>query len=193
MADTAEEIDPRILRTRSVVVAATADLLTEDGFNGITIEAIAERSGVARSTIYRNWPERAELLVAGFESLCWFSEVPDLGSLDAELHHLGNELCEGLNNEAWGTVLPSLVGAALGDPDIAEAQRRFSGRRRQISAQAFKRARTRSEIPEHADAEALAELFVSGFFFRKLVAHTALDSAFVERQIALVRAAANAA
>ncbi len=189
----ADSVDPRVVRTRTVVVQAAADLLVESGFNEITIESIAERSGVARSTIYRNWPERAELLVEAFDTVCVFGEIPDLGSLEAELHLLGMELCDGLNNQAWGQVLPSLVGAAASDPDIIEAQSRLAARRRQITAQAFARAQQRSELPTDADLERLAELFASGFFFRKLMTHGALDEDFVRTQIALVVAAMPAA
>ena len=110
--ETQPRIDPRIAHTRAVVLDATAALLAEEGFAGLTVEAIAERSGVARSTIYRNWPDRTDLLIAGFDQLCSFSEVPDLGSIEAELRIVATDLCENLQSAAWARALPSLVGAA---------------------------------------------------------------------------------
>ena len=60
--------DPRVARSRAAVLAATVDLLGELGHAGTTVEAIAERSGVAKTTIYRHWPSRAPLLIDAFHS-----------------------------------------------------------------------------------------------------------------------------
>ncbi len=188
----ATDVDPRIARTRGLVIGATAELLVEQGFERVTIEAIAERSGVARSTIYRNWPDRADLFVAGFERLCAFGEIPDLGSLTAELRVLGEELATGLASAAWGQALPSLIGAAAHDPALVVAQRSLSDRSRRLVASVFRRAAARGEISRDADPGELAELFAAGFFFRKLMSHAPIDEAFVERQIArVVRTATN--
>lgn len=187
---TPTDVDPRIARTRQVVVEATADLLAEQGFERLTIEAVAERSGVARSTIYRNWPDRADLFGEGFEQLCAFPPVPDLGSLEADLAFLAEELASGLSNSEWGRALPSLLGSAHHDPVLAEAQRRFSGRRRALTGAIFERAIERGEVGDHHDPGDLAELFASGFFFRHLMTRAPLDQEFIERQVATVLAAA---
>ena len=55
--------DPRIERTHRVVLDAAIEVIAEHGFAGTTIDAIASRSGVARSTIYRNWNGRTELML----------------------------------------------------------------------------------------------------------------------------------
>lgn len=182
--------DPRVARTRETVLRATLDLLVDDGFERITIEAIADRSGVARSTIYRNWGERVDLLAEAFERLCAFSSIPDLGSLDDELRELGRELSDGLQHEDWGRVLPSLVGAAAHDAELREAQRLFSERRREVVADVFRRAAARGEIDPAHDPAHLAEQFAAGFFFRRLLVQAPLDEAFVERQIRAARSGA---
>ena len=66
---TAVAIDPRVERTRRVVLDATIELIVEGGFTAVTIEAVAARSGVAKSTIYRHWPGRVELMHAAFHEL----------------------------------------------------------------------------------------------------------------------------
>jgi len=189
----AVDTDPRVIRTREVVVAATADLLGEQGFDRLTIESIAERSGVARSTIYRNWPTRAELFVEAFEQLCSFPEIPDLGSLTDELRLLGQELARGLTSDAWGQALPSLVGSATHDAELADAQTTFSQRRRAVVAVAFERAMDRGEIAANVQPGDLAEQFAAGFFYRRLLRHGPLDDAFIERQIGAVHRIAGAA
>lgn len=192
MTAAAAALDPRVARTREVVLATAAELLVAEGFERITIEAIAEGSGVARSTIYRNWTTRTELLVDAFAQLISFADIPDLGSLDAELQLLGRELVAGLTAADWGRALPSLIGASAHDPELVEAQREFSERRRIIVAAVFDRAIARGELGDHADSMDLAEAFAAPFFFRRLLAHLPMDDALVERQIRLVRALASA-
>ncbi len=183
MSETDTELDPRIARTRDVVISATAEVLAECGFERITIEAIAERSGVARSTIYRNWPTRADLFIAGFERVCSFQPVPDLGSLRTELHQLGTLLANGLNEAVWGLVLPSLIGSAAHDPDLRHAQEAFSDARRTEVAEVFIRAAERGEIDASTNAGDLAEAFAGPFFFRRLMTNRPLDEDFVQRQV----------
>lgn len=56
-------MDPRVARSRTAVIAATLDLLAERGITATTIEAVAERSGVAKTTIYRQWDRQPELVL----------------------------------------------------------------------------------------------------------------------------------
>ena len=62
-------VDPRIERSRCAVLEATVALLAESGYGAVTIEAVAARSGVAKSTIYRHWPGRVELIHDAFLEL----------------------------------------------------------------------------------------------------------------------------
>ena len=94
------------------MLEAAASLLAEEGFDRLTLEELAERSGVARSTIYRNWDDRSELLADAFDLLCSFAEIPDLGSMRHELEFLARELASSLQSSEWAKALPSLVGAA---------------------------------------------------------------------------------
>ncbi len=61
--------DPRVRRTRAAVVDTAVSLLVEGGVGAVTIEAIVRRSGVARSTIYRHWPSRTDVVAAAFGAL----------------------------------------------------------------------------------------------------------------------------
>lgn len=176
-------IDPRVARTRAVVVEATSALLCDDGFERITIDSIAERSGVARSTIYRNWPDRHELLLEGFEALCAFPDVPDDGSLESDLRGLGRHLARGLSQESWGRVLPSLVGAAEHDPELKSALQVFNRGRREAALAIVHRAADRGEVDIDRDIELAVIRFASAFFFTHLFTGTPLDDEFVERVV----------
>ena len=56
------EIDPRVVRTRRDVLAAAREVLLEEGWERVTLARVAERSGYARTTLYRHWPQRLDLL-----------------------------------------------------------------------------------------------------------------------------------
>ena len=179
-------LDPRTERTRQVVIAATADLLAEAGFGHITIEAIAERAGVARSTVYRNWPDRVELLVEAWDELCPEPTGADTGSVAEDLRRIATELARGLASTDWGRAVPSLVGAVAGDDDLAQAMRRVSSQRRAIVAAALRRGIERGELDADADVDEAAEVFGSRFFYRHLMSGGPLDDAFVEGHVALI-------
>ncbi|MEM7092106.1 MAG: TetR/AcrR family transcriptional regulator [Actinomycetota bacterium] len=179
-------LDPRVAQTRRIVVEAAAALLGEEGFERLTLESIAERSGVARSTIYRNWPDRAVLLADAFDQLCVFPEVPDLGSMVDELRLLAEELANGLRSDEWANALPSLVGAAHHDESLTQAQAQFSQRRRAMTAVIFERAAERGEVSSAQDPSLLAEYFAAPMFFRFLMTRQPIDDDFIERHIGVI-------
>lgn len=55
-------VDPRVDRTREAVLRAVRELLVEEGWDSVTQNQVARRSGVGRTTVYRHWPDRTELV-----------------------------------------------------------------------------------------------------------------------------------
>lgn len=182
---TPPEVDPRVLRTREVVVDATAALLTEVGFERICIDTIAERSGVARSTIYRNWPQRTALLLDAFGRFCAKGTEPIVssGHLGEDLWALGRRLVSQLGDDDWGRTVPSLMSAATHDPELAEAMADFSAQKRKEAVALLSQAVERGEISRAERVESALERFVSPFFFRRLLTRLPLDDAFLESQV----------
>lgn len=176
-------VDPRIERTRRVVLDATVELLATDGVAHITIDGIAERSGVARSTIYRHWPDRADLFAEAFAVVCAFEDVADVGSLAAELRQRARHIAHGLTQEAWGRILPSVVGGADHDPDLRAALDRFTADRRAEAFAVVQRAAVRGHVADDVDIEATLERFFAPFFIRRMMLGEPLDDAFVESQL----------
>ena len=182
--------DPRVAQTRRIVIEAAASLLAEEGFERLTIEGIAERSGVARSTIYRNWDDRSVLLADAFAHMCAFPEIPDLGSMADELRFLATEIATALSTAEWAKALPSLVGAAHHDDGLVAAKMRLSEQRRRSTGAIFARARERGEIGPGVDPQRLAEYFAAPLFFRFLMSHQPIDDEFIDSHVAMVVAMA---
>lgn len=182
---TPAEVDPRVARTQEVVVDATAELLAEMGFERICIDAIAKRSGVARSTIYRNWPQRATLLAESFGRICAKgpADLEPTGCLRDDLRALAERLISQLCDDDWGRAAPSLIGAAARDPDLATVIATFSAQRAREAMATLERAVEAGEITRPERIELALERFVAPFFVRRLITHRPLDDDFVTAQI----------
>src|SRR5262249_17493065 len=92
---------PRIERTRRVVLNAAIALLAESGYAGATIEAIAARSGVAKSTIYRHWPSRLELINDAFQELKPPAPTPTEGDVRERTIAVLEEFARGMASSVW--------------------------------------------------------------------------------------------
>lgn len=173
-------LDPRVARSRAAVIDATLELLGEGGFAGLSVDAIARRSGVARTTIYRHWSTLAEIAHEAAMSTVGIKAVPDTGDSRADLRaHIG-ALADKLNHSAWGRMLPVLVDAAGRDPEILELQRQFTAERR-TAAMAIARAGVeRGEIRADVDLDLVGEMLVGAIFTRHLVTHLPITDDFLD-------------
>ena len=120
-AVTADDLDPRIARSRAKLLAAATDLLVEAGPRAVTVDAVAERSGVAKSTLYRHWSSRDDLLVAVMRS-----HVPQLPEVDlsvgfeAALRQLMASVVDVFSDPEWVRILPALFSLQHQVPELAE-------------------------------------------------------------------------
>jgi AcrR family transcriptional regulator len=123
-----DEVDPRIERSRHHVLAATVDLLREVGYGRLTIEAVAARSGVAKSTIYRHWPGKAELVTDAFLTLKPRSAEPPPGPVRERVTAVLTGIVESLSAPAnnLACVMPALIDAAERVPEMATLSRRLA-------------------------------------------------------------------
>src|SRR3954451_22563271 len=71
------------------ILEQVLDLLGSRGYTGLTLDELAVRSGVAKSTILRRWPSKAAVAAAGVERLALQSvDIPDSGTLQGDMHAL---------------------------------------------------------------------------------------------------------
>jgi len=85
---------PRSVESHQAILQATLDLLGEVGFDCMSIDAIAARAGVGKTTIYRRYSSKEELVASAIESLREEIVIPDTdslwGDLDAKLRFIGD-------------------------------------------------------------------------------------------------------
>ena len=176
-------VDPRIERTRQVVLAAALELISERGFGSVTVEAISERSGVARSTIYRHWKQLPDLMLDALAVGIQRSEPPDTGALRSDLIVLVGEVADLLTSSQFSEIAMALVVESHRDPAIAELHARFLQGRQQFTVAAIQRGIERGELPSTVDASQLAADLAAPVFFRALVQHQPVDAPFIEQHV----------
>jgi AcrR family transcriptional regulator len=166
-----QSVDPRIARSRTAILAAAADELVERGFANFTIDGVVTRSGVAKSTLYRHWPSKGDLLhdvIASFKEL---PAPPDGGSLRDDLI----VIISGLIGALWSLTdpylraLPSLVEAAERDDELAALHMRMNAERSDRLRHVLARAETTGELRADVDIELAIAMLVGPPFFRRFI------------------------
>ena len=139
---------PRSEEARRKALAAATDLIVERGVANLTIEEVAARSGVAKTTIYRHWPERASLIIDTVRATFEHVGTPDTGSLRGDLEaYFGGMVRADLSGKV-GQLMPCLIDAAARDPEIELLLDRIGVERQQPILAIVERAQERGELPD---------------------------------------------
>ena len=114
-------VDPRIARSRRAVLAAATELLVEAGPRAVTVDAVAERSGVAKSTLYRHWESRTALLIDVMSCNVPALDTPDpaLG-FRAALRTMVRDAAATMGTPEWAALMPALMSLKQHMPELRE-------------------------------------------------------------------------
>jgi AcrR family transcriptional regulator len=160
-------VDARVLRSKDAVLQATFELLMESGLSGVSVDEIARRSGVAKTTIYRHWPTRTAVLLDACSRLSARPEAPDTGSLKGDLTILAEQVAARLSTGRWSSVLPSVVDAAEREPDLAAVHARLNADMMSGFRTAIARAQMRGDVSKDRPDGDLIEAIVGPLFYRR--------------------------
>ncbi|HEY6780094.1 MAG TPA: TetR/AcrR family transcriptional regulator [Thermoleophilaceae bacterium] len=150
---------PRSEEAHQAIVAATIELLPEHGLRGLSIEAVAARAGVGKTTIYRRWNSKEELVADAVALLRPPLTPPDQGSLLADLQLLADIQRERLEFTSIPRIVPRVLSDAADDPELhALIYERAVEPLREMIAEMVRRAISRGEIRADADVEAIVDI-----------------------------------
>jgi TetR/AcrR family transcriptional regulator of autoinduction and epiphytic fitness len=165
-----EAIDPRVERSRMVILRAAVDELAERGYGAFTIESVAARAGVAKSTIYRHWRDKLALIADGFET---FHEqmVPSLEDAEPRerVERLVRHVAEVVVDSTFSRCIPALIEGAERDPRVREFHHRYSAERRQGLIDVIAEGVARGAFPADLDPELAALALLGPIFYRRLM------------------------
>jgi AcrR family transcriptional regulator len=166
-----DDLDPRIARTRAVVLDAATHILAEEGHEGFTVDAVVARSGVAKTTIYRHWPTKIDLLIDAIKCFDEDMPTPDTGTLRADLVALLTHLADDLADAAWSRSMPGLIQRAEHDPDLARQHAAVVRAKSSALREVLERGQASGEVRADADLEVAFATLGGALFFRRLVLH----------------------
>lgn len=172
---------PRNVETEKAILAASYDLLLENGFGAVTVEKIAERAKVSKATIYKWWPNKAAVVMDGFLSAAISRlPVPDTGSVMNDIIIQVTNLARFLTSRE-GKVINELIAEGQCDLKLAEEYRaRYFNPRRLDSRRILERGVDRGELRSDLDIELSIDLIYGPLFYRLLVTGENLDDSFIE-------------
>jgi AcrR family transcriptional regulator len=167
----ASPVDPRIERTRLVVRQAALDELGDVGYGSFTIESVASRAGVGKSTIYRHWRDKLALIADAFEA-SHETMVPDseTGTARERTERLVRHVAEVVVDSTFSRCIPALIEGAARDPRLREFHHRYSAERRQSLIAVIEEGAAGGEFPADIDAELAALALLGAVFYGRLMA-----------------------
>jgi AcrR family transcriptional regulator len=172
---------PRSERAHRAILQAANELLESEGFAAVTMEAIAERAGVSKATIYRWWPNRAAVVMDGFLSIV-SSEVPfqHTGHAREDIRIHMRRLAEAFSGKIGRTVA-ALIAEGQSDPELAEALRsRWLSVRRAEAREILELGIERGELRDDIDLEVAVDVLYGPIYYRMLVGHATLEGDFAD-------------
>jgi len=180
---------PRSERARKAILEAASELLLARGLSAVSMDAVAERAGVSKATIYRWWPTKETLALDALYTE-WAAARPhprDTGSLRGDLLSLLRPWARLAGSRPYGRVVAALLTEAQTDPVFAaEYRERFVEPRRQQAREIFRRAIERGEIPADTKVEVALDLLYGPLYHRLLQGHAPLSDRFVLEVIDMV-------
>ncbi|WP_078970310.1 TetR/AcrR family transcriptional regulator [Streptomyces natalensis] len=196
----------RTARTRAAVRDAVLAGLSEHGYPGLTVEYVAEHSGVHKTTLYRRW-ENLEGLIADALDLAgedsWLP--PDTGTLEGDLRALAREVVDAFTDPALAASGSAMIAAGFQSERAAQALRAYYTERFRRCETIVERAAGRGELsPAGAgdadataptatvDAGALVRAACAPVFLRLFITREPVDTALADRSAAAAVAAARA-
>ncbi|MFK0046089.1 TetR/AcrR family transcriptional regulator [Streptomyces sp. NPDC090741] len=182
-------------KAQAAVRAATLAELVDRGYAELTIEGVAQRAGVHKTTLYRRWKDRESLVVDALsEHFATDIPTPDTGTLETDLQAIARALVQSMTGPVGRAVQTAMFSDARRLPEIAEGQRRVLADRFRRAAPVVARAIERGEVPAGTDPAELLKTLAAPIYYRLLVSADPIgeDTAVQAARITLAAARAGA-
>ncbi|GAB17335.1 putative TetR family transcriptional regulator [Gordonia effusa NBRC 100432] len=185
----------RTHRVRTAVLGAALAELAEHGYAALTVEQIARRSGIHKTTIYRRWQTKEAVLAAAVRDLAdRILPVQPTGQIDADLRRISRGLIDVLDSDSppVAGAVRTLFSEAIGHPAIAQLRHEFFARRHEDAQLMVAAAIDHGQLPSDTDARELVGLVMAPIYYRFLVTGEQLNYEVADRAVEVALAAVRA-
>jgi AcrR family transcriptional regulator len=183
----------RTARTRAAVLEAALDELADRGWDQVSVESIAARAGVHKTTLYRRWGGKDRLVAEALEAAADRRiQVQDSGDIDRDLRALARAVLAILTSRDGAATVRALVAGAQGSPEVGRVVRRFWATRLAHVGPIVDRAVSRGQLPPGTNPDDLMRYLAAPLFHRLLVTAEPLTRSTADQAAAAALAAARA-
>lgn len=176
---------PRDEDARARILQASLEALEDLGYPGVTCDAIAERAGASKATIYRWWPNKESVMLEALrEAVAQQLPFPDSGSLKGDIRIQLHNFVQLLSGPR-GRVFQGIIAAAQSDSRVSEAFNVIWVRpRRDFALQAMQRYS--HQLHPNLDLETLMDTIYGPLYYRLLISRAPLTPQFADEVTDLV-------
>jgi AcrR family transcriptional regulator len=184
---------PRDAQADRAILDATRATLVELGWAKLTMGHVASRAGVAKTTLYRRWPNKGELVVDAVAALFDELDLPDLGCLRADIEGMVLSFATLLQLPETNNSLMAVVAEATRDPSLqARVRESIVDRQKRLVRKGRNRAQARGELPpgptdpegaeedEHV-VDLIFDVIAGAVVHRALISTAPVDRVWAER------------
>lgn len=176
--------DPRATRSRTAALAAAEQLLVEQGWSAVTHVAVAARSGVGRTTLYRHWPDAAGLIRDVITQRIAGAHTTPTGDLRHDLEQELDGLRVLLHEPVSETGLRAVIERAGADPVFAELKEALYRNGSQVFREVIDAAKARGELSAELETDQAVDELAGPLVYRRLLAGRTFDTEYVRRVVA---------
>lgn len=182
---------PRSVKSHQAMLAASLELLGEVGYSALSIEAIAKRAKIGKTTIYRRYSSKAELVADAIESIREEVIIPDTGSLEQDIEGLIENAAQITLNPLGRQAMAMIISSAASNSQFARIYwTKYLEPRRKAFAMVLAKAKARDEVPTDLDSDLIFDA-MSGIMFYATIFPPDNDwSRYVKRALSLLLAGA---
>lgn len=172
---------------------ATSELLDEVGYDQLSVDDVAARAGVHKTTVYRRWRTKPDLIAAAVGAQADANvPIPDTGTLLGDMRALADAVVTNISSDGGAQRSRSIVAASNGSSDLAGNLHAFWAARMAKSAPVVERAIARGELAPDSDPNLIIETLVGPIWLRLLLTGEPIDDDLAQRLAELVTAGAQA-
>jgi AcrR family transcriptional regulator len=174
-------------RAHAAILDATTDLLAEAGYGALTIEGVAARAGVGKTTVYRWWSTKGALVIEAVGAALPMPTQTDTGDLRHDLLTAVRRVVHTFARTPAGAVIPALAADVMSDPELAERFRdQLIRPRRSAVVELLLRAAARGDLPPDVDTDLLLDVYAGAVFYRTLVSGEPVTDLLAEQLVSLL-------
>jgi AcrR family transcriptional regulator len=173
---------PRSERAHNAILGAAFKLILEEGFRAVSLESIAAKAGVAKTTVYRRWPNKAAIVMDAFTAKAGsgslFPAAPAaIESIRLQMHAMARSF---RGND--GVLIKALLAEAQFDPELANALRtRWTLPRRKLATGIIRQAIQQGDIRPELTPDDVIDLLYAPIYYRLQRGTGSLSHAYIER------------